>query len=181
MHKNEAGDIQVDTYQELLPFWRPARTIFLTDVPVRIFSKHSIIFRSTLINVWFILISKELIYPCILTHFSDSFLWSDAMWFQKKKKITSSWAPFHSSIPKLSPMNNEWALLAADFEHEEYIVMIGFSWLFYPLCYIHIIFKGFKFLWIIEVLAVHKEIKHTRLLFSSLFYYFTAHISFYPE
>lgn len=37
-------------------------------------------------------------------------------------------------------------LFAENFEHKEYIVMIGFSWSFYPLYYIHIVFKGFKFL-----------------------------------
>ena len=73
MNKNEVGEIQVDTNQELLPFGILAKTIFLTDVSVRIVSKHSVILRSTLINVLFILTSKELIYPCILARFSDVF------------------------------------------------------------------------------------------------------------
>lgn len=73
MNKNEVGEIQVDTNQELLSFGILAKTIFLTDVSVKIVSKHSVILRGTLINVLFILISKELIYPRILARFSDVF------------------------------------------------------------------------------------------------------------
>lgn len=67
-----------------VPFPVLAKTIFLTQVSARIFSGHSRILWSTLINVLFILISEEVIYPCTLARFSDAFDWFHAIWFLKK-------------------------------------------------------------------------------------------------